>query len=167
MYYSSRIRGQTVPQFDSSRHVCRICSPNAAVQTKHIKAQDTRYKMSRRSPYLTASSPSLSMAASAMDPWIQIVLPQLPMSLTEAFGILARERCVCWSPCLGRRKSVHLKIERWAEHRPWMAELLSGLMRCNNQPNDTSQSKNRSFGGVFPTYDSIHVTPPVSLFFPR
>ncbi len=28
----------------------------------------------------------------------------------------------------------------------------------------TSQSKNRSFGGVFPTYDSIHVTPPVSLF---
>ena len=29
----------------------------------------------------------------------------------------------------------------------------------------TSQSENRSFGGVFPTYDSIHVTPPVSLFF--
>ena len=66
-------------------------------------------------------------------PWIQTVSPQLPMSVMEASGVRAREGCV-WSPCLGRRKGAHLKIERWAEHQSWMGRC--SMDRFNNQPND-------------------------------
>ena len=53
-------------------------------------------------------------------PWIQIVSSRLPMSLMEAPGARACVHYV-WSSCLGHRNGAHKKIERWAEHRPWMA----------------------------------------------
>ena len=53
-------------------------------------------------------------------PWIQIVSSRLPMSLMEAPGARACVHYVC-SSCLGHRNGAHEKIERWAEHRSWMA----------------------------------------------
>ena len=42
------------------------------------------------------------------------------MSLMEAPGARACAHYV-WSSCLGHRNGAHKKIERWAEHRSWMA----------------------------------------------
>jgi hypothetical protein len=65
--YSSRIRGQTVPQIDSTRHVCRISDRQTQ---QHRPQKSTRQKIQDEpllSPYLPAASPSLSMGTSAMD----------------------------------------------------------------------------------------------------
>ncbi len=53
-------------------------------------------------------------------PWTQIGAPRLPRSLMETPSARAAARCV-WSLCLGRQNGAHQKIERWAEHRSWMA----------------------------------------------
>ena len=42
------------------------------------------------------------------------------MSLMEAPGARACVHYV-WSSCLGHRNGAHKKIERWTEHRSWMA----------------------------------------------
>ena len=54
---------------------------------------------------------------------------------------------------------------RWAAAEGYTSMCLSFGRGPKKHIKHTSQSENRSFGGVFPTYDSIHVTPPVSLFF--
>ena len=74
---ASRIRGQTVPQIDSTRHVCRI---SARQTQQHRQKKSTRHKIKDEplSPYLPAASPSLSMATSAMDPDRFVAAPHEP-----------------------------------------------------------------------------------------
>jgi hypothetical protein len=57
-------------------------------------------------------------------PWTRIVSPRLPMSLLQAPVARACARCGS-IPWLGRPNGTHRKIERWVEHRSWVAAVLS------------------------------------------
>ena len=53
-------------------------------------------------------------------PWPQITVSQLPLRPLQAPCAQVCAHC-SWFPCLGRRNGAHRNIERWVEHRSWMA----------------------------------------------
>jgi hypothetical protein len=135
MYYSLRIRGQTVPQIDSTRHVCRISLAKHS-NTDHKKSRRHKIQDEPLSPHLPAASPSLSMATSAMDQYRFVAAPHE----SDADGRGARRpglRALRLVLLFGVWGVVMAPIKKMRDGRG--ASVLDG--RCsmdlrNNQPND-------------------------------
>ncbi len=85
VYYSSRIRGQTVPQKTVPGTHVEFSSPN----TTHTDTHNTRHKMSRFSPYLPAALPSIALTTSSMHPNRVAAAPHEPDGGVRCPGLRA------------------------------------------------------------------------------
>ncbi len=81
-------------------------------ETRLIASNDEKTSKIEHVTLPPAALPSLSMATSAMDPSHGAAPPHESCAGARGRGSCSR------SPCFGRQKGTHRKIERWAGPRP-------------------------------------------------